>query len=467
MSDDVSGGPDLNYRLAAVVAAVLTTSGANVTLADSRTTTVFQNVHVLTMTDAGAIANATVTVEKDRIVSVVEGVGDVPDGARVIDGTGKTLMPGLADMHVHYWSEREGVLYLANSVTTLRNLWGSATTLALDAGAKRGSFVGPHVYTSGPLMDGPEPIWGEGSVKLTTPEQAIGAVESQRSTGYRAVKLYEGLTPEIYEAAVKAAKDRDMQVWTHVPEGMSVEQVIDIGVDSIEHFEGVGSSANAGPEDAGYMTRWANADRGRLLKIAETSAEAGVWHSPTFSVIAVRYRYAADSEAFFERPESAFIGSGLADWWRSSVTRMGDFDDEKRAATANQRLFLKMLHEAGAPLLIGTDTPNPFVLPGFAIHDELAAFVEAGIPVDDVLRIATVEAARFLREEGEWGIVAPDSRADLVLLDGDPREDLTILRRPAAVMVNGHWYDANTLSDTLDDLRARIAADEPANEESQ
>jgi len=252
------------YRLAAIIAALSLVVCANLALADDGEVMVFQNVQVLTMTEAGAIANATVTVDGDRIVSVVEGAGDVPDGARLIDGAGKTLMPGLADMHIHYSLEHRGVLYLANSVTAVRNLSGSAQRLILDAAAKRGDVLGPHIYTSGPLMDGPDPIWGERSIKLTTPEQAIGAVESQRSTGYRAVKLYEGLTPEIYAAAVQAAKDRDMQVWTHVPDGMSVEEVIGFGVDSIEHFEGVSTAASDVPEDAGYMTRWANADHERL-----------------------------------------------------------------------------------------------------------------------------------------------------------------------------------------------------------
>ncbi|TDI40436.1 MAG: hypothetical protein E2P02_16950 [Acidobacteria bacterium] len=123
-----------------------------------------------------------------------------------------------------------------------------------------------------------------------------------------------------------------------------------------------------------------------------------------------------------------------------------------------------MLYDAGVPLLIGTDTPNPFVIPGFAIHDELAAFVDAGIPVDEVLRIATADAAKFLREEGQWGVVAADARADLVLLDGDPRDDLSVLRRPAGVMVNGHWYDSAILSDALDKLRERIAGSEPASD---
>ena len=432
-------------------------------MAEDTEVIVFQNVRVLTMTDAGVLEGAAVTVEGDTIAAIAApGNGEVPDGARVVDGTGLTLMPGLADMHVHYWSEVQGPLYLANSVTTLRNMWGSGTTLNLDDAAKRGSFAGPHIYTPGPLMDGPEPIWGEGSAMLTTPDQAIGAVESQRTTGYTAVKLYEGLTPEIYAAAVSAAQERDMQVYTHVPEAMTIEDVLALGVDSIEHFEGVSSAATTADEDARFMTRWANADPDRLWEIAEASAEAGVWHSPTFSVIAVRYEYANDPDAFFEMPEAGYVSRGLAGWWRSAVPRMGRFDEEKQIATENQRTFARMLYDAGAPMLIGTDTPNPFVLPGFAIHDELEAFIAVGIPVDEVLRMATADAARFLREEGEWGVVAAGARADLVLLDADPREDLSTLRRPAGVMMNGHWYDAAFLDEELAEIREAVEAEAAA-----
>lgn len=416
-------------------------------VADDDAITVFNNVRVLSMSEAGVLENAAVTVQGSKIISVNDGAGEVPGGARVIDGKGMTLMPGLADMHVHYWSEVQGPLFLSNSVTTLRNMWGSSATFMLDAGAKRGALIGPHIYTPGPLMDGPDPSWGEGSLMVTSPEQAIGAVESQRTTGYKAVKLYEGLTPEIYAAAVKAARDRKMQVYTHVPKGMTVEEIIAFGPDSIEHFEGVSQSATtAEDQNARFMTRWATIDKERLAELASLSAEHGVWHSPTLTVIGTRYRYAADTEAFFSSSEAAYVGPGLVSWWSGSAARMGPYDEEKKQAIANQLAFVKMLYDADVPLLIGTDTPNPFVLPGFAIHDELAAFIEAGIPVDEVLRIATADAAKFLREEGQWGVVAADARADLVLLDADPREDLTTLRRPVGVMVNGFWYDAELLA---------------------
>ena len=210
-------------------------------------------------------------------------------------------------------------------------------------------------------------------------------------------------------------------------------------------------------DDAGYFARWANADPERMQALARLSAEKGVWHSPTYSVIAKRYEYGAAPDAFFEMSEAGYVGPFLASWWRDSASRMTPYDDVKRAAAERQRELIKMLYDADAPLLIGTDTPNPFVLPGFAIHDELAAFAAAGIPVADVLRIATADAARFLNEENQWGVVQAGARADLVLLNGDPLDDLATLRAPAGVMMNGIWYDADRLAGELAAAKERLA----------
>lgn len=447
-------------RRAALLALAMTASQAPAA-AQAAEVTVFENVRVLTMTDAGTLTSATVVVEANTVSSVGSAPRHLPPDARIIDGTGLTLMPGLADMHVHYFSANEGPMFLANSVTTVRNLWGTVQTIALDTNNKSGVAAGPHIYTSGPLMDGPEPIWGESSVRITAPEQIVGAIESQRTVGFKAVKLYEGLAADIYAAAVAAARERDMQVWTHTPGEMTVDEVIELGVDSIEHFDNVADFiyvAEAGDDGADYFTRWAHADSSRMRTLADLSAANGVWHSPTYAVIAKRYEYGAAPDVFFDMPEAGYVGPFLADWWRDSASRMTPYDDVKRAAAERQLEFIKMLYDTEAPLLIGTDTPNPFVLPGFAIHDELAAFVAAGIPVADVLRIATAEAARFLREDGDWGVVKAGARADLVLLNGDPLRDLSTLRTPAGVMVNGRWYGADRLADELAAAKERLAA---------
>ena len=439
---------------------------------------VFENVRVLSMTESGVIEDARVVVEGAQIKSVAAmSDGASPSGAQIVDGAGKTLMPGLADMHVHYWPET-GPLFIANSVTTVRNLWGSVNSAGWDEDAKTGAIVGPHHYFSGPLIDGPDPIWGDGSVRISSAEQLVGAIESQRSAGFRAVKLYEGLTPDIYRAGVAAAKERDMQIWTHIPGGLTYEEVVDLGVDSIEHLNNIQDILlpDGTPPMPGrklYYEAWTLAVPEKMTRIAEKVAAAGVWNAPTYMVTLKSDEYGADVKAYEQRPEYKYVDPQTASWWQGSVKDIGPFDDTKREAGTRQLAMIKALYDAGAPLLIATDAANPYVLHGFSIHGELAAFVEAGIPVGDVLRIATADAAKFLGEEEKWGVVKTGARADLVLLDANPLDTLETLRDPAGVMMNGQWRDRRAIKKVLTKLEDEVAemwrqaeAEEAAQEET-
>lgn len=423
---------------------------------------VFENVSVRTMSDDEILPDRRVVVDGERIVSIdpMTSAAAHP-GATRVDGTGKVLMPGLADMHVHYFSTDAGPLFLSNGVTTVRNPWGSTQSITLDARNKSGADIGPHIYSSGPLMDGPEPIWGEGSVKITSAEEIVGAIEAQRSAGFKAIKLYEGITPEIFKVGVETAKEKGLQVWTHTPMGMTYRDVVALKVDSIEHFNDAedhliapGDDLPTGP--GSYFRTWANADKSQIVDLAEEVAAAGVWNAPTFTVIAKRYEYGAEADSFFASAPAQFVGPGLSGWWRGSASRMGEYTEVKQAAAYNQLAFAKALYDAGAPLLIGSDTPNPFVVAGFSIHDEIAAFAEAGIPAIDILRIATADAARFLGEEDTFGVIKPGARADLILLEGDPGLELSVLKNPAGVMMNGRWYDRAALTAMRAEISAKV-----------
>jgi hypothetical protein len=245
-----------------------------------------------------------------------------------------------------------------------------------------------------------------------------------------------------------------MQIWSHTPHGLTVSDLIELRIDSLEHFNDVQDLLRGDKSPGSWFEEWAWADVDKMPALAARFAAANVWNAPTFGVIAERYRYGADPNAFFERPETAYLPASLIDWWRESAARMKPYDDTARLARQRQLQLLKALFDAHAPLLLGTDTPNPFVLPGYAIHDEIAAFIEAGIPVARTLYIATAEAARFLGEAGQWGVIAPGARADLLLLDGNPLHNTDVLRRPAGVMAQGRWISRDTLSAAFSDLEA-------------
>lgn len=435
--------------------------------ADEPQRTIFDNVRVVAMVDgADIIAHGHVIVADGEIVAVGTGPAPADSAAsRRIDGGGAFLIPGLSDMHVHYWDPEDGILYLANGITTVRNLTGSTQSFALDQAARDGSIAGPRVYTSGPLIDGDPPIRSGGLV-VTSPEQAIGAVRAQWASGFPAVKLYERLDADSFKAAIDEARRLEMKVFSHTPIALTIDDMLALEIDSIEHLDGYSSAlVRDGFTPTQYFPwaeEWANADPAKYADYAERTRDAGVWSVPTFALV-YGQRYSAESEAFFVRPEMRFLSEALRDGWRSSIDSwLARFHPFVEAEFAAKIAFVGALREAGAPVLIGTDPPNRFVIPGFAIHDEFEAFAAAGYTNEDILRIATTVAAGFIDRGETSGRIAEGYTADLVLVADDPTTDLATLRRPLGVMVAGNWYDRAALDAALEERARKITRGEIA-----
>lgn len=431
--------------------------------------TAFTGVTVITEYGGGRLENHTVAVRGDRIIAVGrDGSLALPDDSTVVDGAGQLLAPGIADMHVHWFDPSYGPLFLANSITTVRSPSGGQGALDLIAAVAAGRQAGPVMYTSGALIDGPTSFWGP-EVTTTTPEEVRERVRADAAAGYIAIKLYNELSPEQYQAGVEEARAHNLQVYTHVPRSMTLEQVLAYRVDSIEHLEGFDRAL--GGEGQTVAQRWATAPAERMESLAADVAQSGVWNAPTLIVLLAPSRAFADMNAAAARPEMRYANPGLRAFWQSYYDRIPAGTDlaarwrgvqqghERRIA------MLRALHEAGAPLLIGTDTPNPFVVPGFSIHEELGFFRDAGFSNTEILRIATLDAARFLHKEAEFGRIAEGMRADMVLLSADPEQDLAVLRTPAGVMAAGRWYDRAALDDMLRAAEAAAAAAAPAPEQ--
>jgi imidazolonepropionase-like amidohydrolase len=321
--------------------------------------------------------------------------------------------------------------------------------------------VGPYVYSSGQLIDGPGSFWGPGVV-VDTVEGVRERVRQDAEAGYIAIKLYAQLSPEQFRAGVEEARAHHLQVYSHVPASMTLEDVLDLHVDSVEHLDGYERSM--GGEGQGLQSRWAAAPADRVAPLARRVAESGVWQVPTLIVNLAPSRAFVDMNAADAAPELRYAVKGLLDFWHSYPARLPpgtDFAARYRIveqAHARRLEMLRALHEAHAPLLIGTDAPNPYVMYGFSIHEELGFFREAGFSNTEILRIATLDAARFLNKAGEFGIVREGARADFVLLDGDPERDLAVLRTPQGVMAAGHWYDRARLDALLAESERAAAA---------
>lgn len=365
----------------------------------------------------------------------------MPPGARVLDVPGTYLMPGLADMHAHI-SERMLPLFLANGVTTVRELNGNPARVELRERLARGELPGPRLVVGSPLLTGIAD-WPVRHVVVPDPDSARSVLRMIVAEDYDFVKIYDGLGTATYATIADLADVAGLPMTGHVPRDVGLEGVLAAGQD-LEHIEKIV-----------WATVGRLPDPERIPEIAARIAEAGIWVTTTlFSQKVLTRQGTAEFEALFERPELRYVDDGTIGWW-SSLRRPGasrPFDSAGLGARlyAFQEALTRGLFEADVPLLLGTDTPNPLLVPGFSLYDEIAALVDAGIPLYRVLRIATAGAGEWLGRHR--GVIQPGADADLLLLEANPLLDPTTLRRPWVVVVDGRVYRR----DRLDDMLAEI-----------
>jgi hypothetical protein len=437
-----------------------------------KATTAFVGVTLIPMDREVTLPDRTVIVQAGKIVAVgPTKQTTVPDDAVVIDGQDRYLMPGLADMHVHLENKDFFALFLRNGVTSVRNMWGSPFHQSLQILVERGDIPGPTIYTTGPIIDGSPPTWRE-SIVVRNVEEARAEVRRQKAAGFEALKVYDNLRRDAYGALATAAKETGMRIEGHVPIAVGVEHALVSGQRTIEHLsEYMWAVKRDDFEVAGSGFRWRlkaayGADPQKIESIARASKEAGVWNCVT---LVVMQRFADTVEglapSWLSRPEMRFVPPWIrARWDPKKDFRMRDMGrgavrDMRKASEVNAAIT-RALRDAGAGILLGTDTPNPLIVPGFAIHDELDNLVRAGLSPYEALQTGTVNAAAALDRAGEFGLVKPGSRADLLLLEANPLTDLSTLRNPVGVMTRGHWFNAAELDTRLEAIATMYAAHE-------
>jgi imidazolonepropionase-like amidohydrolase len=408
--------------------------------------TAFVNVNVVPMSGERVIAQQTVIVS-DCMIGTVGEVDHVPvpEGARIVDGTDRFLIPGLAEMHAHVPPagsdelERDLTLFVANGVTTVRGMLGHPSHLQLRSELLRGDRFGPRLITSGPSLNGQS---------VNGAAEGTQQVREQHAAGYDFIKLHPGLDDEEFAAIATAANELGIQFAGHVPVAVGLDNALRSGMASIDHLDGFMAALMPRNFDAsgGYgglfdVLLAADVDTEGIESLARATAAAGTWIVPTETLVE-QLIGEVSADQLRGRPEMQYMPPATVDRWvdaKERQQRERGFSPEIAAqAIGIRRALILALHEAGAGLLLGSDAPQVFNVPGFSLHRELELMVEAGLTPFEALQAGTANVARFLGLN--TGVIETGFEADLVMLDSNPLEDISSTRRVHGVMVRGAWY---------------------------
>ncbi|MGH8238283.1 MAG: amidohydrolase family protein [Steroidobacteraceae bacterium] len=442
------------------------------------------HANVITMERAQPLADHTVLMERGVITAVAPSAALDVTHAQIVDGSNLYLMPGLADMHTHVTDAGVCALYLANGVTRLRNMDGRPWHLALARRLESGELCGPRLTSVSPLIDG---LGERGltarpqSLVVTDGAQAGPLARQLVARGYSEIKAYQWLTLDALRALGNAAARAGVRMAGHCPDGVTFEESIAAGMTCFEHLTGIATghlhdgrqfpalrdaAARRGTRESIELIAH-HIDFDAIRRLAHTMAAKDIWNCPTLVVWQKQIQHpqtaASDPDLRYEHP------STVHEWQRMLSARyaappcpadewlaLGRARDEALARVVS------ILHQEGAPLLLGTDAPNAFVIHGCAIHQELENLVRAGLSAYEALRCGTAQAARFFGEGETSGTIAPGKAAELILLRANPLENVAALRSGLeAVFVNGYYLNRADLDRLLADYVASLAAPAP------
>jgi hypothetical protein len=403
------------------------------------------------------LRDQTVIVVGDRISRIGPNLS-APAGAHVIDGRGRFLSPGLADMHTHSESAEDMKVYLANGVTTVLNLGGASSDFVDQRVPllNRGQRPGPHVYLA-LRIDG-TPRYGQLVVK--TPADARAAVRLAKVNGYQFIKVYNDLSAASFAAVADEAPALGLGIAGHYVRAIPLSGELRPGHVLIAHLEELMYGLFT-PTSTDPLAPPPDAVIARAVKMLKRNHGFVVADLATFRTIAEQWGRPAVLQSYLARPEAMFVPPAWRlDWLRDDyVAKAGSLD--RRAAFEGR--LAKGLSEGGIPLLAGTDAPTiPGIFPGYSLHDDLDSLVDAGLTRFEALSTATRTPGEYisaiLHEEPKFGEVRPGYRADLILSDGNPLCDLETLRRPAGVMVDGNWHSDADLRAMMDEVARSYSA---------
>ena len=410
----------------------------------------FVGVTVLPMQSEAVLANHTVVVRDRKIVSVEPaGKARIPAGAAQVDGTGKFLMPGLAEMHAHIPAgnapdsavERTLFLYAANGITTIRGMLGDPRHLTYRSRVVNGDIVGPRIFTAGPSFNGNT---------APTKEAAVAAVIEQKKMGYDLLKIHPGVPRDAFDALAAKADELKIPFAGHVPAAVGLQRAIEAKYRSIDHLDGYIEALSSKPETSQFfgINLMSDVDEAKLPALVKATAAAGVWQVPT-QILMDNLISDEPAEEMAKRPEMKYVlNQGEIQKWIVLKQGFAKYSpaDRQKFLTLRRRI-IRDLYAAGVPFALGSDAPQFWNVPGFSAHRELKALVDAGLTPYQALRSGTQSIGVYFGTTD--GVISQGRRADLLLLDANPLADITNISRIAGVVVNGRWLSKEEIEKRL------------------
>ncbi len=422
------------------------------------------NVHVLSMESDEVLENQAIYVVDGKIKDIITITAQTPrmSAENLIDGKGAYVFPGLSEFHAHLPVANDGStqlqeesmwLYLANGVLRIRSMLGDPTHIGLRERVNSRLTPGPRVYISGPSFN---------ANSVTSPEQAAEMVEAQVKDGYDHLKIHPGVELEEMWEISKKAKELGIPFGGHVPLDVGLVNSLESGFKSIEHMDGYLEAMlpsnfeidtrTSGPFNLKLTDK---VDMQKLPGLIRLTLDKGTYIAPTLTLFDRYFGYIPADE-FRNAPEMKYLPGELIQQWvntKKQLEKAGMLDEEFVAPYLEfrRKLFLE-LHQSGVPMILSSDSPQVFNVPGFSIHHEIKLMSEAGMSNYEILRTGSVVPAQYMDSSADWGMVKEGMSADFVMVENNPLEDLETMKNPLAVMIQGQWIDQEELKKQLDKI---------------
>jgi imidazolonepropionase-like amidohydrolase len=425
-------------------------------------TIVFEGVNVITMDGNKVLQNQHVVVSNGKVAQI-SARPVKKEGALVINAKGKYLMPGLAEMHAHVQPidniepmKETLLLYAFNGITTIRGMLGHPRHLELRSKIESGEILGPRFYTSGPSINGNS---------VQSPESGAAMVRDQKKAGYDFLKMHPGLSVEKFDAIAHTAKEVNIPFAGHVSFAVGVWRAIDAGYASIDHLDGFVESLVPGIENMNeqqtgifgiFLAK--KVDTTRIPKLMNALREKNIWVVPTQALAERWFTPNEDAESLSKAPEMKYMNAQTLTQWVNAKNNLAS-NPQFKADEVNQfiqlrRQLINACNKYKVGLLLGSDAPQVFNVPGFSLHHELKYMVDAGLTPFEALQTGTVNVGKYFNRP-DIGVIKEGATSDLVLLNGNPLENIANSKSIEGVMLKNMWLPKDYIEAELKKLEKK------------